>query len=73
MAVTIKAIEAIVTPDGRLETAEPLRFRRPTKVILTIAVDDDDPDLALASEAAWAQDWNNSDEDEAWASLQEAK
>jgi hypothetical protein len=73
MAVTLKAIEATVNPDGRIETAGPLPFTRPTKVILTIAVEDDDIDLAAASEAAWAGDWSNPDEDEAWAVLQKAK
>jgi len=77
MSVTLKAIEATVDPDGRLETVVPLRFKRRTKVILTIAVEDDEEDdgvnLAEASEAAWGEDWNNTDEDEAWASLQEVK
>ena len=73
MAVTLKAIEATVGPDGRIHTVEPLPFTGPTRVILTIAVEDDGLDLAAASEAAWAKDWNNPEEDQAWAGLQEAR
>lgn len=76
MSVALKAIEATIYPDGRLETVVPLHFKRRTKVFLTIAVDDEEDDgvnLAVASEAAWGEDWNDTDEDEAWASLQEAK
>jgi len=74
MAITLKAIEATVSPDGRIQTADPLPFTQPTKVILTVAIDqDEDLDLALASEAALAKDWNREEEDQAWASLQDEK
>lgn len=63
----------IVSPDGRLTAATPLPFTRPTKAILTAVVDDDDErlDLAAASELAWAKDGERTEEDQAWASLQE--
>ena len=71
MATTLTAIEAIIDPDGRVNTARPLPISHPTRVILTLVVEDGrEPDLALASEAAWAKDWNREEEDEAWATLQ---
>ena len=43
-------------------------------MILTLVIDDEaEPDLALASEAALAKNWNRKEEDEAWATLQEDK
>ncbi len=67
----LKAIEATIDPDGHVRTAGPLPINRPTKVILTLVIDDDaaEPDLALASERALATDWNREEEDEAWATL----
>ncbi len=74
MPVTLKAYEATLDPDGRIHSDEPLHLKRPTRVIVTVATDEDEsPDLAKASEAAWAKDWNQLEEDEAWASLQEEK
>jgi len=72
MAMTLRAIEAIINPDGRVVTELPLPFTHPTRVILTVAIDEEeDINLALTSEDAWAKDWNRTEEDEAWASLQE--
>lgn len=73
MAVILKAVEATIGPDGRIVTATPLHFERPTKVIPTVAVEEDDTDLAVASGAAWAAKWCNRDEDEAWAGFQEGR
>ncbi len=72
MAV-LKAVEVTVTPDGRIESEHPLRITRPTRVILTMVEEDgeNDIELALASEEAFARDWNRPEEDEAWAYLQE--
>ena len=72
MSVSLKAIEATVDKDGRIITQIPNAIKWPAKVVLTVAVEDDD-DLTVASEEAWAEDWNNPTEDEAWADLQEAK
>jgi len=72
MSVSLKAIEATVDESGRIITQSPNIIKWPAKVVLTVAVEEDE-DLALASEDAWAGDWNNSTEDEAWANLQEAK
>jgi hypothetical protein len=73
MSVVLKAIEATIGPDGRIETSVPLHFDRPTRVILTIAIEEDQAEPAALSERAWAADWDNPDEDEAWASLQEVR
>ena len=73
-AMALKAIEATLEPDGRLKTAEPLTISEPTKVIVTMEIDDDGDDnidLALASEEVWGRDWNRPEEDEARAYLQE--
>ncbi len=79
MAKTLRAIEAILNPDGRVEMVSSLlTITKPTQVILTVVVDDggaggeeNDVNLASASETAWAKDWNRNEEDDAWASLQE--
>lgn len=76
MSITLRAIEGTVHPDGRLETAEPLHLKRRTKVLITIAVneeEDSDSNLTTVSETTWSRDWANTDEDEAWESLQEVK
>ncbi len=41
---TLRAIEATVSPDGRISMAEPYVFTEPTKVILTMVVDEDEED-----------------------------
>ena len=73
--MAMKAIEAYLEPDGRLQTAEPLPITQRTKVIVTFEIDDDEDDsiahLTAASETAWGKDWNRPEEDEAWAFLQE--
>lgn len=70
---TLKAVKVTVTPDGRIESDHPLRITRPTRVILTMVeeVGEDSVEFALASEEAFARDWNRPEEDEAWAYLQE--
>ena len=72
MSVTLKAIEAIIDENGRIITKEPNIIKFPAKVLVTVAVEEED-DLAIASQEAWAKDWDNSEEDEAWESLQEVK
>jgi predicted nucleic acid-binding protein len=72
MATILKAIEATLDPDGTIQTDQPLLIDQPTRVIVTVMVENDDVDLARASETSWAKDWDNPEEDEAWASLQEA-
>jgi len=66
-------MEVTVTPDGRIDSDSPLPITRPTRVILTMITEDTDEDainLAVASEGAWGKDWNDSNEEEAWAYLQ---
>ena len=74
MSTNLTAIGETIDPDGHVNTDRPLPITRTTKVILTLVIDDGaEPDLALASEAALAKDWNREEEDEAWATLQEVK
>jgi len=49
---TLKAIEATVSPDGRISMAEPFVFSKPTKVILTVMIDEDDEDEFTEEEIA---------------------
>ena len=66
-------MEVTLRPDGRIDSDQPLSITRPTRVILTMIEEEDgeDIDLGLASESALAKDWNRTEEDEAWAYLQE--
>ena len=73
MSRTLTAFEATVSPDGKFEAAMPLSLKKSTRAIITLLTDEEEVNLAAASETAWGKDWNNPDEDEAWASLQEAK
>jgi len=73
MSATLKAIKATLNPDGRINSDQPLSITRPTRVILTMVTEDGDGesiDLAVASEGAWGKDWNDPNEETAWAYLQ---
>ncbi len=70
----MKTVEAIIETNGEVRLIEPLQVASPRRALVTIL--EEAPtvhDAALLSEAALAEDWNRTEEDEAWAYLQPAK
>ncbi len=73
----LKAIEATIEPDGQVRLREPVRLSHVCRAIVTIIDDAAESrqlpqicESALLSEAALAQDWNRTEEEEAWSHLQ---
>lgn len=69
----IKTIEAVVDAHGRIQPLQDVRFPLGRRALVTIL--DEKPatvvsETALLSEASLAEDWNRSEEDEAWDYLQ---
>lgn len=70
----MKTVEAIIEPSGEVRLVEPVHVSSPRRALVTIL--EEAPtvqDTALLSEAALAEDWNNAEEDSAWAHLQPDK
>ena len=70
----MKTVEAIIETNGEVRLIEPLQVASPRRALVTIL--EEAPtvhDAALLSEAALAEDWNRTEEDEAWAYLQPAR
>jgi hypothetical protein len=70
----MKTVEAIIEPSGEVRLVEPVHVSSPRRALVTIL--EEAPtiqDAALLSEAALAGDWNNAEEDAAWAHLQPGK
>ena len=69
----IKTVEAVIDGQGNVTLLEPFRPGVPRRALVTIL--DERPtarasEPALLSESALAEDWNRSEEDEAWSHLQ---
>jgi len=69
----IKTVEAIVDEKGNVKLLEQVRLRVPRRALVTIL--DEKPagrvsETALLSEATLGEDWNRTEEDEAWSHLQ---
>ena len=69
----IKTVEAIVDERGNVKLLEQVRLGVPRRALVTIL--DEKPaarvsETALLSEATLAEDWNRTEEDEAWSHLQ---
>ena len=72
----IRTLEAIIDKHGHVRLLEPIQPSTARRALVTIL--DERPaaglsESALLSEAALAEDWNQPDEDEAWAHLQRAR
>jgi len=67
----LTTVEAVVEKDGRVRLLEEIKLTN-SKRALVVILDDEQHDTALASEAALAEDWNRTEEDEAWQHLQQA-
>ena len=66
----MKSVEARVEPNGEVHLVEPLHLVHPCRAIVTILDDGPIPETALLSEEALAKDWQQPDEDAAWARFQ---
>jgi len=69
-----QTFEAITDEQGNIRLKEPIRIPAGWRILVTIL--DKEPDVQIAetsllSEASLAEDWNNHEEDEAWAYLQQ--
>ena len=72
----IKTVEAVIHEHSNVTLLEPVRLGVPRRALVTIL--DEKPaarasETALLSEAALGEDWNRSEEDEAWAHLQRVR
>jgi hypothetical protein len=66
----LTTVEAVVEKDGAVRLKEPLHLDHSCRAFVTILEEAEQPDAALLSEAALAQDWNRTEEDAAWSHLQ---
>ncbi len=69
----IQTIEAVIDEQGRVKLLQNVRLPNVRRALVTIL--EEKPaaavsETALLSEAALAEDWNRTEEDEAWSYLQ---
>ena len=72
----LQTIQATIDEHGVVKLLELVHLPAKRRALLTILEDEagENPyECYLLSEAALAKDWNRPEEDEAWASFQEAK
>ncbi len=67
----LKTIEASIDKDGNVHLKESVKLKNSRKALVTI-LDEDDvvSELTLVSESALSKEWDNEEEDKAWAHLQ---
>jgi len=78
MSKILKSVPATISPEGTVTLDEPLPLLMTSKVkaMVVIVLEDeggeggDSLQTTLLSEDALGEDWNRSEEDEAWAYLQ---
>ena len=72
----IRTLEAVIDEQGRVRLLEIVHLPSARRALVTI-LDDEPPshsyEIALLSEAAFAEDWNRPEEDAAWSHLQPAR
>ena len=67
----LKTVEAVIEKDGHVRLLEEVRLTGAKRALVTILDEETVAESALLSEAALAQDWLRSEEDEAWRHLQQ--
>jgi hypothetical protein len=72
MGAILRSIPATVSPDGSVTLSAPVELSGPAIAMVTLIIETDERQMepALLSEAA-LDDWNRTEEDEAWAYLSE--
>ncbi|NCQ18872.1 MAG: hypothetical protein COW71_02030 [Ignavibacteriales bacterium CG18_big_fil_WC_8_21_14_2_50_31_20] len=69
----MQSIQAIIEPNGHIRFPGKFRIKKPTKAIITFLEEENELRFTeLVSEKSLAEDWNKSEEDEAWVHLQAA-
>jgi hypothetical protein len=69
-----QTVEAVIDSEGTVHLLEKVHLASARRALVTIL--EEEPmasETALLSEAALAEDWNRSEEDEAWSHLQPAQ
>lgn len=69
----IQTVEALVDERGEIHLLEPIHLPTGRRALVTILEEKpviNIPETALLSETALAEDWNRSEEDEAWSCFQ---
>lgn len=67
----LRTVEAVVEKDGSLRLLEHVELHAGERALVMILQEEDDPGaVTRASEKALAEDWDRSEEDEAWHHLQ---
>jgi hypothetical protein len=69
----IQTIEAVIGVDGKVRLLFPVTLPTARRAFVTILDEKPTMDIsetALLSEASLAEDWNKTEEDEAWSHLQ---
>jgi len=69
----IQTIEALIDEAGKIHLLEPVKVQGQRRALVTILEEEpvgNIPETALLSEKALAEDWNRTEEDEAWSHLQ---
>ena len=71
----IKTVEAIIDEQGNVRLLERVRPRGARRALVTILEESpsEAAESALLSEPALAEDWNRSEEDDAWSHLQQVR
>ena len=67
----LKTIEASIDKDGNVHLKESVKLKNSRKALVTI-LDEDDAlsELTLVSQSVLSKEWDNEEEDTAWAHLQ---
>jgi len=67
----LKTIEASIDKDGNVHLKEAVKLKNSRKALVTI-LDEEDTinEITLVSQSALSKDWDDPDEDKAWAHLQ---
>ena len=69
----IQTIEAVIDEQGNVRLLEPVRLAETRRALVTILEEQPTAgvsETALLSEQVLGEDWNRSEEDEAWSHLQ---
>jgi len=65
-----KTIKASIDKDGNVHLKESIKLKNSMNALVTI-LDEDDPvnEITLVSQSALSKEWDNAEEDKAWAHL----
>ena len=69
----LHTFEAVIDKDGKIQPLEEAELPAGRRALVTVLDEEGSAlisETALLSEAAFAEDWNRPEEDEAWAYLQ---